>query len=130
MLLTAGIGGVVHGGYSTLTLVVVEGDAIVLIQVKMAAAASVHIENDRVERLGVRVLAGELLGNDGPCADKHGDFVDFVLLLERSTALIRFAIEEVDPLTGRQVDRLIRAGIDNGRHEHLVAEEILTAVTV
>src|SRR6266478_3949989 len=76
-----------------------ERDPVVLVEIEAALAGPVDIENQGVQRLGVRVLAHTLLRDDRSFANEHRRVIHGIVRSEGGATLVAPAGKEIDPLT-------------------------------
>src|SRR5882762_10970416 len=99
-----------------------ERDPVVLVEIEAALAGSVDIEDQGVQRLGVRVLAYALLRDDRSFANEHRRVLYGIVRSEGGAALVAPAGKEIDPLTRRQIDGLIAARVEHRSNQHFLPE--------
>src|SRR6184192_1115975 len=103
--------GICHRRVRVLALGVGQRDPVVLVEIEAALARSVDIEDQGIQRLGVRVFAYALLGDDRSFANEHRRFIHGIVRRERGATLVALAGKEIDPLTGRKIDGPIAARV-------------------
>src|SRR5438067_12582566 len=92
--------GICHRRVRVLALGVGQRDPVVLVETEAALARSVDIEAQGIQRLGVRVFAYALLGDDRSRANGHRRLIHGIVRPERGATLFALACTAIDPLTG------------------------------
>src|SRR5882762_3437503 len=130
MVVAIAIRGVPQGRHSVLFLVVGKRKPVLFVQIAGALAWSVDIEDERVQGLGVGVVAYALLGDERSFANKYRCFIHGVVRGESAAPRVAPAVEEIDPLTRWKIDGLITARIVHRSDQHLVSEEVFVRMAV